>query len=331
MNKFKKLIKDYYLVIFIYVIAIISLLIPIPYYVDMPGGLIDISKRIEMEESYPVKGSLNLAYVKTVRANIAFGLFSFIMKDWDLIEKENIVSKNETIDDANYREQLFLEEANQTATILAYKKANEDIEIKNTRVYVTYIYDEADTTLKIKDQIIKIDDKTITNRDDISNYLETKKEDDLVSIEVINNNKKYIRKAYVKKISGNNMLGIYACQISDLELKNNIKFNFKNSEAGPSGGFMMTLAIYNYLIKDDITKGQIIAGTGMITETGSVLPIGGVPYKLMGAVKGRAKIFFVPEENYEEALKVKKEKGYTIEIVKVNTLDDAINYLKNTN
>ena len=48
----------------------------------------------------------------------------------------------------------------------------------------------------------------------------------------------------------------------------------------------------------------------------------------MGAVKEGAEIFLVPEENYKEAIDVKKEKGYDIEIVSVKTFNDAVNYLE---
>ena len=58
------------------------------------------------------------------------------------------------------------------------------------------------------------------------------------------------------------------------------------------------------------------------------MEIGGVKYKLMGAVKSKADIFFVPEKNYDEALKVKNEKNYNIDLVMVKTLGEAINYLK---
>ena len=93
---------------------------------------------------------------------------------------------------------------------------------------------------------------------------------------------------------------------------------------------MTTLAIYDSLIEEDLTHGLKIAGTGTISIDGTVGDIGGVKYKVGGAEIGGAKIFFVPSgENYEDAIKVKKEKNYKIEIVEVKTIDDAINYLKN--
>ena len=94
---------------------------------------------------------------------------------------------------------------------------------------------------------------------------------------------------------------------------------------------MCALEIYNRITDFDITKGDIIAGTGSIEADGTVGDIDGVKYKIKGAVKNKADIFFVPKENYEEALKVKNENNYDIELVSVEKLEEAINYLKKDN
>ena len=52
----------------------------------------------------------------------------------------------------------------------------------------------------------------------------------------------------------------------------------------------MALAMYDALTREDITKGKTIAGTGTIDANGNVGAIGGVIYKLSGAVKNNADI-----------------------------------------
>ena len=48
------------------------------------------------------------------------------------------------------------------------------------------------------------------------------------------------------------------------------------------------------------------------------------------AVKKNADLFIVPnDENYEQALKVKKENNYDIEILGVSTFEEVVEYLKN--
>ena len=91
---------------------------------------------------------------------------------------------------------------------------------------------------------------------------------------------------------------------------------------------MLSLAIYDRLTSEDLTKGRKIVGTGTIDKDGNIGDIGGVKYKVMGANSGDADVFFVPEGNYEEAIKFKEEKGYDLNIVKVKTLNEAIEYLR---
>ena len=90
---------------------------------------------------------------------------------------------------------------------------------------------------------------------------------------------------------------------------------------------MTALTVYSNLTDKDLTKGRTVVGT--IDTYGNVGEIGGVKYKLIGAVKNKADIFLVPTgENYEEAIKIKKEKNYDIKIVGISTLKEAINELE---
>ena len=79
-----------------------------------------------------------------------------------------------------------------------------------------------------------------------------------------------------------------------------------------------------------LTKGLKISGTGAIDINGDVSSIGGVKYKLRGAVKNKADVFLVPAgENYEEAIKLQKKYNYDIDIVSISNFDEAVKYLKN--
>jgi PDZ domain-containing protein len=126
------------------------------------------------------------------------------------------------------------------------------------------------------------------------------------------------------------MIGILISVDQELETIPKIEFKFKGTEGGPSGGFMMSLAIYDTLTGSKLSQNRKIIGTGSIDQYGNVGEIGGVKYKIKGAVKADADIFFVPAgQNYEDVMEVKLEKKYDITVVPVNTLDDAIEYLQN--
>ena len=128
--------------------------------------------------------------------------------------------------------------------------------------------------------------------------------------------------------NGKKYVGVSAITTFDLKSDTDVNITTKQTESGPSGGLMMTLMVYNAITNQDLTHGKDIVGTGTISLDGSVGEIGGVKYKVIGAVKEGAEIFLVPEDNYEEAMKVKKEKGYDIEIISIKTFMDAVNYLE---
>lgn len=326
--KIKEFISKNYLTILCFIGAIFISFYEFPYYISAPGGVIDISSRIEIDSSYNAKGSFNMAYVGEYKATLPMLLLANIKKDWDIEKKSDVLSSNETDKDAYIRDHLMLQEANQNAIIYAYNKAGADVLIKKSSIYVIYVYDEANTNLKIGDEIISINGINISTKEDITFILNDLSVGDNLSILVKNNGETIERFAKVIEESGIKLIGIMPSIIREYECNPNIKLKFKSSESGPSGGLMMSLAIYNYLTEEDITKGNKIAGTGTIDENGNVGSIGGIEYKIKGAVHDKIKYFIVPNgENYEDALKIKEENNYDINIVGVSTFDEALEAL----
>ena len=91
---------------------------------------------------------------------------------------------------------------------------------------------------------------------------------------------------------------------------------------------MLSLMIYDLLSDDDLAKGRKIAGTGTIDASGNVGEIGGIEFKVSAADKSHADIFFVPKDNYKDAIKYAKSKKIKLKIISVNNLKDTVSYLK---
>lgn len=301
----------------------------LPYYIDAPGGIINVNDKIQIENSNKINGSINLAYVSELKATIPVYLYALINKDYDIVKLDEIKYDNETVEEALYRNDLLLKESINNATLIAFKTAKKTVNIINNQIYVTHIEDKTTTDLKIGDQIIKIDDTTILNKEQLYTVLSNYDENDEIKITVINNEKKYIRTAKMKKLNDRVVIGILISELYDLTTYPNIQFNFDKSETGPSGGLMLSLAIYDYLTNEDIARNRKIVGTGTIDSDGKVGSIGGVKYKLKGAIKNKADVFIVPDgENYEEVMKLVNENNYNIKIIKAITLDNVIEELK---
>ncbi|MGK3952508.1 PDZ domain-containing protein [Microbacterium sp. I2] len=94
-----------------------------------------------------------------------------------------------------------------------------------------------------------------------------------------------------------------------------------NNVGGPSAGMMFALGIMDTLTPGELNGGAQIAGTGTITASGEVGPIGGIRQKLWGALDAGAQVFLAPEANCDEVV------GHIpgdLEVFAVEDLDDAI-------
>lgn len=322
------IIKHKYFLI-AYVVACLLIFVKLPYYIDAPGGLINVSDRIEIEDGYSSAGSFNLAYVSEYEATIPMLFLSLFFPDWDVYSKNSTTSKTETYDDLLLRDRLWMEQAYADAVILAYSKAGKEIEITSSQLFILYVYEDANTDLKVGDLLLTVDGKSIQTKEELSTAIASHEAGDILSIEVLHGGESFTRYAEVLEIEGVKIIGIVPSLLRTYSSNPSISIYYGDSESGPSGGLMIALAVYNSLVEEDITKGLTIVGTGTIDEEGVVGEIGGVEYKLKGAAKKKADIFFVPSgENYEEAMALKKEKNYDIEIVPVSTFEDALEYLE---
>ncbi len=326
----KEYITENYLFLLLLLIIYTVFTYPLPYYIYTNGGTISVNNRIEVANKTESKGSYNLCYVGQLQATIPTYLLSYIVPGWEMVKQEDVaLNKSESDNDITARDKIFLNDGNNNAIIASFDLANKEYEIVDSNPIIVYILEEVDTNLKIGDEIIKVEGKNTNSREEIANVLKGKNVGDKVEIEVINNGKKQTKYARIINYEGEKVLGISIMDKYELKTNPKVRFKFKKSESGPSGGFMMSLALYDFLVKEDISKGLKISGTGTIDKDGKVGEIDGVKYKLKGAVKNHADIFFVPNgDNYKEAIKIKKKKKYNIDVVGVSTLKDAVDYLK---
>lgn len=89
---------------------------------------------------------------------------------------------------------------------------------------------------------------------------------------------------------------------------------------GPSAGLMFTLAYIDALSPGDLTAGLEIAGSGTISTTGAVGPVGGTDHKVRGAAREGATVFFA-----SAAAPPTPTRG--VRVVPVHTVDEAIGWL----
>lgn len=154
-------------------------------------------------------------------------------------------------------------------------------------------------------------------------------ENDIIKFKVLRDDKEVEVDGKVVLEDNRKIIGIIITTDYEYDLDPEITIKFKNSESGASGGLMLTLTIYNAISGEDLIKGRNIAGTGTINLDGTVGEIDGVKYKIMGANNSNMDIVFVPSANYEEAISVKEKYNYDMDIIKVDTFNEVLEYLRN--
>lgn len=321
VSYFKDYIKENYKQLIFLLIFIVVVNIELPYYIEAPGGTINLTERIDKDYNKK-EGSLNMLYVTQYKGNVVTLLLGKIFPSWDIYEISKQQVSNETSDEIYIRNKVMLDNSIQNAIFVAYEHANIEINVKDKKNIVVATTKE--NGIEIGDILLSADNQPIENITDLKQMLENKNVGDTINILVERNNKE---KNIEITIEEDKLIGIVSITNYEYELPNELDINFKNGEGGSSGGLILTLGIYSKITGIDILKGRNIAGTGTIDINGNIGEIDGIKYKIAGAVKKNMDIVLVSPYNYEAAKKVIEDNNYNIELVSVSTFKEAIDYL----
>lgn len=91
---------------------------------------------------------------------------------------------------------------------------------------------------------------------------------------------------------------------------------------GPSAGITLTTAIASLINKTAVAP--TFAMTGEVSLRGGVMPIGGLPEKLMAAQRAGIKTVFIPQENEDDLEEVAKEVRDKLEIITVSEVSQVL-------
>lgn len=91
---------------------------------------------------------------------------------------------------------------------------------------------------------------------------------------------------------------------------------------GPSAGITITTALASLVTGKKVDPH--IAMTGEVSLRGNVMPIGGLPEKLMAAQRAGITKAFIPKENVDDLKDVADEVKDKLEIIPVNTVSDVL-------
>ncbi|MCM3706167.1 MULTISPECIES: SepM family pheromone-processing serine protease [Cytobacillus] len=320
------------------VILVASSFYYLPYYVSKPGMAKELEPIIEVENGYEEQGSFMLTTVRMGRANIYAYMAAKFSKYQELYPVEEIRAENETDEEYNVRQLHMMATSKLAAIETAYKKAGLPIHYLYNGVYVLNVRPDmpADGKLQAGDRIFKVDGREFESSEEFISAVSNKQEGSKITLTFERQDKTIETSIPLKTLEETGKPGVGITLVDDKEIKVEPAVNI-DSEAigGPSAGLMFSLEIYNQLIKEDLTGGYKIAGTGTINSEGTVGRIGGIEQKIVAADKAGAEIFLAPNENgaedsnYNAAAATARDIKTDMKIVPVDTFDDAVEYLRN--
>ncbi|RRJ65300.1 PDZ domain-containing protein [Paenibacillus oralis] len=316
------------------VIVYVVVFMNTPYMINQPGTAEEVKPIVSVKSGdTEEKGAFMLTTVSVSYANLWMLATSPFNKDAEVVRKEPDRNDKEYETQQRY----YMSSSQSSAVMAAYRKAGVKYDVVSQYVFIVGLSKESEPkgSFQSGDIIRQVNGQPVKRFEDLAPLLQGKKPGDVVPVQLSRSGKTVEEQVELVQIvdaegARKAGLGVSVGEVLKVEAADKTKeVTFADTEiGGPSAGLMFTLEIYNQLTPGDLTKGHRIAGTGTISEDGTVGPIGGVQFKIVAAERKKAEIFFVPEANYKEARAKAEEIGSKMELVPVQKLDDALNYLQ---
>ena len=331
----KDFIKKYWILILIFSLINIPILVICCYRtnktITLKGDTTIIEKFVEIDREYTEEGSFSSIYVISMDHSTIFQ--NMIVKDSKVNDLNDIYQGYLHLTDAETRQMSKIQhESSINYTLIC---AYENAKLVNPEIKFDYKFDHYRIAYYLEGSEFRIGDKIvgvngIYAKDDFETFKElfnnanSSKDGESEYIVMRDGLKKIIKNTNENmKVSGYSFYTISDSVFPTYKIKT-------SNVGGPSGGLLQTLALYNSLTDEDITKGLKIAGTGTIDRSGNVGKIGGITQKIFTANDDKMDVFLCPKDNYEEALKAYKTlKNTKMKLYMVETFSDALEVLKN--
>ncbi|RQD77842.1 MAG: PDZ domain-containing protein [Candidatus Syntrophonatronum acetioxidans] len=324
------MLKTRNLVILLVVLFILSFFLQSNYFVIKPGKVENLNDIIGVENVGDQKeeGAFYLVTVAQQPANIFLFLNSFIDPSMDLIPRWRVFPPHMDPEEYNEIMRQWMIDSQHLSKVIALERSGFHIPIKSDGIMVVDLMEDSPALniLEPGDIIKKIDGEEVFMAEELVQKVQGKPIGSKVSLTFEREGETFTEDFFTGSHAEDeerSVLGIYVRSL-DWEPELPVDITIETGDiAGPSAGFMFVLEIMNQLSEEDLSGGKKISGTGTINMEKEIGSIGGVKQKIKAAERIGVDIFFVPQDNMEEARRAARN----IKLVKVRSLDDVLHYL----
>lgn len=312
-------------------LVLAAFFVPVPiFYAYLPGPVRDVEKLVDVgsAQSYSSEGSLLLTTV-SVDPQVTFSeMIESGFDDATAVVMKDDVTGGRSLEELLEAQRVEMNQSKRNAQEVALAALGvAEPTGDGARVVRTIPRYPAAGVLRKGDLIVSVESERVETTCEVGRAIDGHEIGDTVSVAVERDGQTErfsFETAEDPRNPGSAIIGVLMEDVNR-KFDPGLDITFDTGKiGGPSGGLMMTLALYDQLTPDDITGGLKVAGTGTIACDGGVGPIGGIEQKVAGAEEAGAEIFLAPSGNVEAARRVADE----IEVVSVRNFDQALGYLE---
>jgi PDZ domain-containing protein len=292
-----------------------------------PGPAEDVLSRTRVEGGAHVYDSTGRLYLTSVGIDDQVRFFEAILdlanRDVQLRPRSAVYPEGESTQRVNQQNIADMDESKQLASVVALRLAGYTIDPAGVEVVDVRQGAPADGKLRPGDRLQRVDGRRVTGIKQLQALIQSHRPGDVLALGVRRGDAELPVNVAVGLDEGRPRIGV---ALRELYGRLPIKVTIDTENiGGPSAGMMFALSIYDKLTPGDLTRGRRIAGTGQITEDGSVAPIGGIAEKLVGARRQGATVFLLPRGNCDE---VSAHPPPGLRLVPVSNVREALQFLQ---
>jgi PDZ domain-containing protein len=311
--------------------------IPAPYVIEKPGPVFDTLGTVQVEgedvalidipeeTTYPTEGTLDMLTVSVAGNREQRPGWLEIAASWldpsqAVIPLDEVYPEGVTVEQSTTQSNIDMANSQKQAVAAALTELGYTFD---TVLSVVDIQEgtPADGLLEAGDTIQSVNGETFRDVKELQAAVAENGVESPATIQILRDGVEASVEAVPQLSSGDNPVPILGVAVGNVyEFPIDVQIQLENV-GGPSAGMMFALGIIDKLTPGALNGGENVAGTGTITATGEVGPIGGVRQKLYGASNAGADWFLSPADNCAEVIGHVPD-GLTV--FSIATLDDAM-------
>jgi PDZ domain-containing protein len=311
------------------VTAFVLWIVPADEFIFTPGNPRPLDDKVSVEGGRPTgEGDVYYVDIMVRRTSRLEDLFPGLRPEGSTVVPEHALLPPGTSEEERDRQTAAeMERSELIASAVALRELGYDVRATPRGALVIDVARDVPASDKIEtgDVIVAVDGTAVRTPDDLRREIGSRRPGDEASLTVRREGKQLgvvVRTVADTRDPERPILGIFVDQDADISLPLDIEIDL-GRVGGPSAGLPFAIEIARMLGRD-VTRGCDVAATGELALDGTVLSVGGLKQKTIGARDTGVDVFLVPSgENAEVA----QENAEDLEIVPVESFQQALQLL----